>query len=368
MAAVILASSRSDGHTRALAEWAFPRRDAVYEDLAGLRIGCFSYDRVNEDDDFLPLVRRLQAHDVWVLATPLYWYTMSAQAKTFVDRLSDLLKWHQDEGRRLRGRALAVVCAGADPQPPPSFDEPFALTCAYLGMTWLGTHYAQFGDGEAPTAEARESAAAFGARCGERRPVEPSVRPAVAQPTATGGGANVGLAASSWFSSKTEKRGSAIEGRGLFAREAIAAGEIVAVKGGAIVDRTACATVQATVSPAEIQIEDDLYVAPRHAVDVEANILCLNHSCDPNVGVRGQITFVAMRAIPVGHELTIDYAMIDGDPGERMACTCGAAACRAVVTGNDWRLPALQQRYAGYFSRYLQDRIDAARPAPPLGA
>ena len=42
---------------------------------------------------------------------------------------------------------------------------------------------------------------------------------------------------SSWFNPKTEKRRSPIEGRGLFARVAISAGEVVAVKGGAIMDR-----------------------------------------------------------------------------------------------------------------------------------
>lgn len=358
MPAVILASSRSDGHTRALVECAFPRAEAVYEDLGALRVGCFSYDRANEGDDFLPLIRRLHAHDLWVLATPLYWYTMSAQAKTFLDRLSDLLKWHKDDGRRLRGKALAVVCAGADPQPPPSFDEPFALTCAYLGMTWLGSHYAQFDDERPLDDEVRARAAAFGARCHERRRAGPAERSKGGLPTDIGDPADDGEAASSWFNPKTEKRGSAIQGRGLFARDAIAAGEIVAVKGGAIVDRAVFATIQAAVSPAEIQIEDHLYVAPRRAGDVEANILCLNHSCEPNVGVRGQVTFVAMRAIPAGRELTIDYAMIDGDPAERMTCACGTAACRGVVTGNDWRLPALQARYAGYFSRYLQERID----------
>src|SRR5262245_40044259 len=41
-----------------------------------------------------------------------------------------------------------------------------------------------------------------------------------------------GLAMSSWFNPKTEKRVSPIQGRGLFARAAIPAGEIVAVKGG----------------------------------------------------------------------------------------------------------------------------------------
>ena len=162
---------------------------------------------------------------------------------------------------------------------------------------------------------------------------------------------------SSWFSPKVEKRTSPIEGRGLFANQAIAAGEIVAVKGGAIMDSDALALIRNYVSPAEIQIEDDLYIAPRTAAEVEANILCLNHSCRPNVGVRGQITFVAMHDIPAGSELTIDYAMIDGDPAVRMECSCGVPECRKVITGNDWRLPALQQRYAGYFSRYLQERF-----------
>lgn len=164
---------------------------------------------------------------------------------------------------------------------------------------------------------------------------------------------------SSWFSPKTVKRTSPIQGRGLFARAAISAGEIVAVKGGAIMDSASFALVRDAVSPAEIQIEDGLYIAPASAEEIEANILCLNHSCDPNVGVRGQITFVAMRDIQADAELTIDYAMIDGDPAEQMECCCGAGECRTIVTGNDWRLPDLQQRYAGYFSRYIHDRIVA---------
>jgi SET domain-containing protein len=164
---------------------------------------------------------------------------------------------------------------------------------------------------------------------------------------------------SSWFSPKTEKRGSPIQGRGLFARDAISAGEIVAVKGGTIMDSDSFAIVRDEVSPAEIQIEEGLYIAPSSAEEVEANILCLNHSCNPNVGARGQITFVAMRDIPAGAELTIDYAMIDGDPAERMECSCGARECRKVITGNDWRLRELQRRYAGYFSRYIHDRFAA---------
>jgi hypothetical protein len=122
-------------------------------------------------------------------------------------------------------------------------------------------------------------------------------------------------------------------------------------------DRTAFAAVRAKISPAEIQIDDDLYIAPRTAGEVEAGMLNLNHSCDPNVGVRGQITFVTMRDISPGSELTIDYAMIDADPAERMQCSCGTRDCRKVITGNDWQLPELQRKYIGYFSRYIEDRF-----------
>jgi SET domain-containing protein len=167
----------------------------------------------------------------------------------------------------------------------------------------------------------------------------------------------------SWFNPKTAKRESKIHGRGLYAVDEIRAGEIVAVKGGAIVDAAGLARILDEISPAEIQIEDDLFIAPRNASEMEENILCLNHSCDPNVGVRGQITFVAMRDIPAGAELTIDYAMIDGDPQERMDCSCGAPRCRKTITGDDWRRTELQRRYSGYFSRFIADRFSAKEDA-----
>ncbi len=41
-----------------------------------------------------------------------------------------------------------------------------------------------------------------------------------------------------------------------------------------------------------------------------------------------------------------------------MSCLCGTGSCRQLIDGQDWRRPDLQQRYAGYFSWYLQRRID----------
>jgi hypothetical protein len=90
----------------------------------------------------------------------------------------------------------------------------------------------------------------------------------------------------------------------------------------------------------------------------------VNHSCDPNCGVRlnhaQAFDFVARRAIDAGQELTFDYAMrnftIDHFPP---VCLCGAARCRGSVTG--WKdLPAARKAdYGELVAPYLR-MMDAA--------
>lgn len=96
----------------------------------------------------------------------------------------------------------------------------------------------------------------------------------------------------------------------------------------------------------------------------------VNHSCDPNCGVRlndGQaFDFIARRAIGTGQELTFDYAMrnftIDHFPA---TCLCGAAGCRGSVTG--WKdLPAARKADYGElvapYLRLMDDDIAAQAP------
>jgi SET domain-containing protein len=164
------------------------------------------------------------------------------------------------------------------------------------------------------------------------------------------------MSALSYLSPKAEVRPSAIHGRGLFAREAIAKGEIVCVKGRHIFDRRRLAELQPDLGPAEVQITEDLFIGPIRAEDREGGMIFSNHSCEPNIGVQGQIVFVAMRDVEAGEELTHDWAMTDDDRDE-MGCRCGAASCRGVVTGQDWRRPALQARYGDYMSWHLLRKI-----------
>ena len=145
-----------------------------------------------------------------------------------------------------------------------------------------------------------------------------------------------------------------IEGRGMFAREKIYKGELIALWGGDVVDRERFEKLGEHQKKQSAQIEEDFYLVSSKPGPGDF----INHSCDPNAGMDGQIAIRAMRDIEPGEEATIDYAMVDGDPRDDFECLCGSPRCRHTVTGSDWKLPELQKRYAGYFSPYLQRRIE----------
>lgn len=153
---------------------------------------------------------------------------------------------------------------------------------------------------------------------------------------------------------------SGIAGRGLHAVEPIAAGEVVAVKGGHIVTTKTLRELPDPLPDSDVQITDDLHLVAISDAEYEQSMLFLNHSCEPNVGFGGNIVLVAMRDIGAGEELTTDYALFDDYDGQ-MTCSCGAPGCRISIDGHDWQRPELQRKYRGYFSWYLQRKIDGPR-------
>ena len=160
----------------------------------------------------------------------------------------------------------------------------------------------------------------------------------------------------SYLSPKVAAQESSIHGRGLFAKVPIVKGEVTCVKGGYIFDRRVLQSVPDWFRAAEIQVAEDLFIGPLQEDEREGSMIFSNHSCDPNIGVRGQIVFVAMRDIESGEELTHDWATTDDDD-YRIECNCGAADCRKVLTGQDWRRKDLQEKYWGYISWYLEEKI-----------
>ena len=113
----------------------------------------------------------------------------------------------------------------------------------------------------------------------------------------------------SYRSVKTEIRISDTEGRGLFAKKQIRKGEIVSVRGGHIITLQMEEKIKKPDGYWGYPIADEFVLVPLNIQEVESVMMFLNHSCEPNVGILGQIIFVAMRDIDSDEELTIDYAM-----------------------------------------------------------
>ncbi len=144
---------------------------------------------------------------------------------------------------------------------------------------------------------------------------------------------------------------------GVFARAPIKSGEILALWGGTIVSGADLNPNMPHFTQLVLQIDEDLFMMSARMEPAD----CFNHSCDPNAGLTGQIGLIAMRDIASGEEICLDYAMCDGMSYDEFDCTCGTALCRGRVTGEDWKRPELWVRYEGYFSPYLQRRIEALK-------
>lgn len=147
-------------------------------------------------------------------------------------------------------------------------------------------------------------------------------------------------------------------GKAVYARDVIEPGELIAVWSGRIVTADELDELPEDIRRHTVQVEEALYLAsfgPDEGPDF------INHSCEPNAGLEGQISIVALNRIQPGEEVTIDYAMCDGSPYDEFDCECGSPICRGRVTGDDWRNPILWERYAGHFSPYLERRIKALK-------
>ena len=158
-----------------------------------------------------------------------------------------------------------------------------------------------------------------------------------------------------WLSPKAEARQSSIHGLGVFAKELIKKGENVGVLGGVIVPTSEIREYWKTVSHVGIQIDDDFFIVPTTREELEEKGV-FNHSCDPNIGFSNSITLGAIKDINPDEELVFDYAFNE-TYHDSMECKCGASNCRKVIRPDDWKIPAIQEKYSQYYSPYLKAKI-----------
>lgn len=141
---IIMGSSRSDGNTRAVIREFDPQGECSFVDLNDLNITPYDYDHENLDDDYIPLMEKIFEYDCIILASPVYWYSMSATMKTFFDRLCDITTTKKHMGRKLAGKKLAVLASSVGNDK--GFDLPFSQTADYLNMDYRGCFFHYSGD------------------------------------------------------------------------------------------------------------------------------------------------------------------------------------------------------------------------------
>lgn len=136
---IISGSARKNGDTQKVVDQMLSHTECDVIDLNDYEISYYDYDHKNKDDDYISLMSKVIAnYDVLIFATPVYWYSMSAVMKTFLDRFTDLLTIEKDLGRKLRCKAMAVISCSNGNNLGDHFWLPFSESANYLGMTYLG--------------------------------------------------------------------------------------------------------------------------------------------------------------------------------------------------------------------------------------
>lgn len=80
----------------------------------------------------------------------------------------------------------------------------------------------------------------------------------------------------------------------------------------------------------------------------------LNHSCNPNTGIKGKVTMVALKDIKEGEEITIDYSIIEGDDMWEMECNCGEKNCRKIIRSVQFLPEEQYKKYLPFIPPYFQ--------------
>lgn len=148
---LILGSARGDGNTRMIVDFLLekmPNSDLM--NLQDYDFSGYDYDHKNSDDDFFTLAEHMLKFDKIVFCTPVYWYSMSAIFKKFLDRWSDLVTIRKEKGRGMAGKKLYAVCCSSDGEEHEGFFMPFEKTAGYLDMNYGGEIHTWIEDDQIP--------------------------------------------------------------------------------------------------------------------------------------------------------------------------------------------------------------------------
>lgn len=137
----LYSSSRANGNTFQLVNTFNQLVPGEVCYLDDLNIAEYDYQHRNQDDDFLTVVDRMVNADVIILASPVYWYSMTPTLRRFFDRFTDLIELPllKPKGKQLREKHFYLFATSVRPSPPNSFVAPVENTLDYLEWQFSGT-------------------------------------------------------------------------------------------------------------------------------------------------------------------------------------------------------------------------------------
>lgn len=140
-------------------------------------------------------------------------------------------------------------------------------------------------------------------------------------------------------------------GKGVFAGKDFKKGQTVAIAQGKIIK----------INPKTQSAPDGDYlmgVGKNTWIEIKDGLVqFLNHSCNPNLGIKGKVTFVAMKNIKKGEELTFDYSISEEDVKWKMKNLepRNTKDFRPII-GSIQSLPLkIYKKYLPYVPRYFQE-------------
>ncbi len=141
--------------------------------------------------------------------------------------------------------------------------------------------------------------------------------------------------------------------RGVFATKSLKKGTLVAMFNGPSFRAKKCSLLP-NVPPLYIR-DHAIQYSNNKWIDSKGIGRYLNHSCEPNCGIKEKFTIIAMRDIKKGEQLTFDYDMTENSDWE-MICKCKSAHCRGLIHGYRFLPASLKKKYRNYISTYLKSR------------
>ena len=89
----------------------------------------------------------------------------------------------------------------------------------------------------------------------------------------------------------------------------------------------------------------------------------VNHSCNPNSGIIGRMTLIAIKKIKKGKEITFDYSTTMYNDPSKMRCKCGEKNCRHVIKEFKYLPEKTKQRYIklGIIPKWLLEVVALKR-------